>query len=314
MSNTLSCSTSWNVHKTDLKGFTGYHMLKEISDLGFEKVELNYNVTEEMLRDMYPLLETGSLKVSSVHNVCPKANSGDFGPSSVFLGHKDQAIRQQAIDYTLKSVETAHRLGAEAVVIHAGKVEIQEDPKYIYTRELRKKYIEYGPESPNFKTYREHLYVLRQKYQDTYMNRVMESLETICNNVEKKKLPIKLGIENRDVYYQIPDVEEYHRLFQELNGAPVYLWFDIGHGEKLSRLGLFNEKEILDTYKHRLLGLHIHDMDEKLQDHYAPYSKSQLLDKYLEYMNYAQINVFELSQHNSPEVIKASLKKIRKHI
>ncbi len=95
MNEEFSCSSSWNGHKAQEKRFYRIPYVTRNTGLSFRQVELNYNVTEQTLREMYPLLETGNMKVSSLHNVFPKAPS-EYGPSSVFLGFEDDHKRKKS--------------------------------------------------------------------------------------------------------------------------------------------------------------------------------------------------------------------------
>lgn len=53
----FSFSTCWNIKRHNAGGA----MLREIRDLGFRRVELNYNVTKEMLTTIEPMIERGRL-------------------------------------------------------------------------------------------------------------------------------------------------------------------------------------------------------------------------------------------------------------
>ncbi|WP_105614619.1 sugar phosphate isomerase/epimerase family protein [Vallitalea okinawensis] len=309
MINNFSCSSSWNVHKAEMKDFSGYDMLKEIKELGFNQVELNYNVTEQMIREMYPLIESGQMTVSSLHNVCPKA-SPEFGPSSVFLGFEDNDKRRQAIEYTIRTVEYANRLDAEAIVIHSSKVIVCPEDDGYYNDKLRRVYLNDGVESQAYSQLFEEAISLRQRFNLVHTELIINSLEEICNYMAKKNIHVKLGLENRANYHEIPNSDEYEMIFTGLQGAPVYMWYDIGHGEMLDRLKTFDGHKVLEKYKDKLLGVHIHDLNENFEDHFAPYTKSNVLDNYLEYIHTAQIKVLELCQYNTPEMIKSGVSEL----
>jgi hypothetical protein len=57
---TYSFSTCWNIKRHT----AGSGMLREIRDLGFRRVELNYNVTKEMLTAIEPMIERGEIGIS----------------------------------------------------------------------------------------------------------------------------------------------------------------------------------------------------------------------------------------------------------
>lgn len=59
-----SFSTCWIMKKHTV----GRELIKEIRELGFSRVELNYNITREMLTTIEPIIERGEISISSVHN------------------------------------------------------------------------------------------------------------------------------------------------------------------------------------------------------------------------------------------------------
>lgn len=63
----LGISTCWWHNRTD----RGDAILKDILQLGFLGVELEYRITESIYKQMKPLLK-GSLKVLTIHNFFPK--------------------------------------------------------------------------------------------------------------------------------------------------------------------------------------------------------------------------------------------------
>ncbi len=137
---------------------------------------------------------------------------------------------------------------------------------------------------------------------------IIESLEDICNVMERKNIDVKLGLENRVNYHEMPNAEEYDMIFNGLPDAPVYMWHDIGHGEILNKLGLFDGIDVLSKYKNKLLGVHIHDVNNRFVDHLAPYMVSNVLDYYLETIKSAPIKVLELSKDNTPDMIIKGVK------
>lgn len=116
-----SFSTCWNIKRHS----SGAEMIAEIQELGFQQVELNYNVTTEMLKTIEPMIERGMIGISSVHNTFPHTPDPDYGTDSVLLGFDDEVKRQKAIDLLVGSAEYAHRYGAKAVVVHPGEIPLQ---------------------------------------------------------------------------------------------------------------------------------------------------------------------------------------------
>lgn len=73
-------------------------------------------------------------------------------------------------------------------------------------------------------------------------------------------------------------------------------------------MGLFDGVDLLSKYKNKLLGVHIHDVNNRFVDHLAPYMVSDVLDHYLETIYSAPIKVLELSKDNTPDMIIKGVK------
>ena len=63
----FSLSASWNSYRHS----DGKEMIFEIKKLGFEEVELSFNLTADMVNAVKDMVRDGLIKISSVHNYCP---------------------------------------------------------------------------------------------------------------------------------------------------------------------------------------------------------------------------------------------------
>lgn len=118
----LGISTCWWHNKADRAG----RIIDEILQLGLDGVELEYRITHSMYQEMKPRLKT-TLPVLSIHNFFPlpegvdtEAASGDL----FLLSSNDPEERSRAIKYAIRTIEHAHDLGATAVVLHLGRVDM----------------------------------------------------------------------------------------------------------------------------------------------------------------------------------------------
>src|SRR3989339_992123 len=123
-------STSWNYDRHRDAG----SMIKEIKAIGVDAVELNFKLSKGMVDGVEELVNEGLIKVLSLHNFCPVPESIEISkasPDCYSLASLDESERQKAVSETERTMDTAYRLRAKAVVVHAGRLEIKDR-----TREL----------------------------------------------------------------------------------------------------------------------------------------------------------------------------------
>jgi sugar phosphate isomerase/epimerase len=114
----LGISTCWWANK----GCSGDTIVREAVELGFQGMELEYRVTESLYREMKPNLKE-RLQVLSVHNVFPRPKH-DQKEKTVLLTSTDKEIREVAVGQAARTIDYAQRLGARAVVLHLGEVDM----------------------------------------------------------------------------------------------------------------------------------------------------------------------------------------------
>ncbi|WP_341278855.1 TIM barrel protein [Paenibacillus sp. FSL H8-0537] len=295
-----SFSTCWNIKRHDV----GSSMIDEIRELGFRYVELNYNVTQELLKTIEPMIERGEIGVSSVHNTFPHVADPDYGTDSVLLGFEDEEKRQRAIELLIRSAEYANRYGAKAVVVHPGEVPFD----YNIDNELKKIYHDQGPESSAYLKLWNEMLERRESLSEHYLQRIGDSLEDICDQIAAKGWDVSIGIETRSRCYQMPTLREAKSVFDRLKGAPVGLWYDFGHGMMMERMGLYDNARDMEAIKDNVVGIHIHET-VGLSDHWCPYVHSgdmNYFDRFLPIIEAAPVKVYELKAACTPEEIEQS--------
>ncbi|MEK5033902.1 TIM barrel protein [Paenibacillus sp. FSL R7-0302] len=296
----FSFSTCWNMRRHS----TGDGLLNEIRELGFRRVELNYNVTEAMLVTIEPMIERGEIGISSVHNTFPHIPDPDYGTDSVLLGFEDKEKRKRAIDLLVRSAEYAQRYGGEAVVVHPGEVPFP----YDISGELEQIYEGQGRDSAAYRSKWAELMERREAYSAGYVQTIIESLDEVCNRAVSKGLNIRFGIETRSKPQQIPTLAEAKTIINALKGAPVGIWYDTGHAIMMDRLGLYDSIGEMEGLMDDIVGVHIHETIG-LSDHWCPYVNSgdpDFYDAYLPMIERAQVKVYELKAACRPEEIHES--------
>lgn len=274
-------------------------MVEEIIDLGFNKIELNYKVTHDMAKEILLLVERGIVNITSIHNVFPKSDNPDFSPDSVFLAHPDPVKREEAINVTKKTVDMAYIFGAKAVVLHTSEIPMQVE----YDDILKELYKQGKRNTAEYNRVKDEFISYRNSVSHKYLELTCESLEKICNYIEKKGYPIILGIENRSKCHQIPNFYEAQILIERLKHFPVYFWYDIGHAIIQDALGLLDNPNGVYKIIDRLFGVHIHDV-VNFRDHCCPYASGEdKYDEYIEIIRKTPTKVFEIGSFETKESI-----------
>ena len=278
----FALSTSWNA----LQYSQAKDIIKEINGLGFNQVELNFNLTSAMVDEMVALKERGLVNVVSVHNFCPipdGVSRQKASPDIFSLSALSEKERKRAVFYTKKTIDTTSKIGAEVVVLHLGKVEIKDRINKlacVYRNKDRQGYIKL----------KKQMLRERKEKSERFFAQALRSLEELCSYAQRQK--VKLGIENRYYFNEIPSFEEMQTLLEDFSSPPLYYWHDVGHAQVYENLELIKHKAFLDRFSQRMIGIHLHDI-EGIDDHRAPLKGKFDFTQLLPYITRETIKVLE---------------------
>lgn len=295
----FSLSTSWNWSKHQ----SGRQLLEEIRDLGFKQLELGFTLSEEILNDIIQAIRVLNLEISSVHNYCPipkGSTAGAFFPDSFSLSSLDELQRKKAIDLTLNSMDTAKRVGAKALIIHAGRLEIPSR-----TKDLIKLYKQGAKNTPAYMQLINDIKSFRDKEKSPYLSAIKHSLEPLVKRAGD--LNLMLCIENRYYSREIPSLLEIGELIDEFAGCPnLGYWHDIGHAQANENLGFEKHIDFLEKYHKNIVGMHLHDIRGS-QDHRAPGTGVFDFTILKPYIKRNTIRVLEIHQPATSAQIKSAV-------
>jgi sugar phosphate isomerase/epimerase len=162
----------------------------------------------------------------------------------------------------VQTLDVAQRLGAGAVVVHVGHVEVDRSIE----KEMRRLYVALEEDSPRFEALRQQLAEARAERASPHMDAVRRSLETLV--AEARQRGLRLGMENRVHYHEIPTLEEARALLDEFDPDVLLYWHDAGHAQVLHNLRFIRHEAWLEAFGDGMLGIHFHDV-MGMRDHLA---------------------------------------------
>jgi sugar phosphate isomerase/epimerase len=277
-------------------------MLQEILDLGFDRIELGHGTRLSLMEGIQRYFEAGKVKFSSLHNFCPlPVEITRPAPDCYqFSSHRD-AERERAVKLSMQTVDFAKRLGAPVVVMHLGRVPIDTyTDKLVELAEagehLSRKYVKLKLEAVK----------QREKKAPLYLQRAKDCLMRVIEHAAKAG--IKLGVEGRQCYEEIPTEIELSALLDEINAPEVVgYWHDFGHIQIKENVGFVDHAEWLAHISPRMLGGHLHDTKWPGKDHRAPFTGDIDYPKLVPLLPNPCLLVWEMGPRRTAEEIKLSL-------
>ena len=298
----LALSTSWQSGGST----TAEGMLAALKDLDISGIELSYRISEGFYQEMKNPLSRSGLKVVSVHNYfpIPSVRSNSKGSGDLFcLASSDNEERQNAIRFTAKTIERAGDLGAAAVVLHCGVVEMNHEMHLLYQYNNSNQL-----DSEEAQIFIRNKLEQRDRLKPKHMDNVLASLDHLVPVAEKQG--VLLGLENRYHYHELPGLDDFRLIFDHFKGAPIGYWHDTGHAHANETLGLIASDSLLLSYAHQLIGVHLHDAIG-IDDHIPPGSGEIDFAALKPFLKADTIKVIELKPGIETSEVKAGIKFVR---
>ena len=300
----FSLSTNWNVQRHD----DGEKLVDEILALGFESLELGYNLTEELAAGVRRRVQAGAVSVDSVHAFCPVPIGAPHGyPELYLLTSRDEDERAMASLTLSRTLTFACAMGARAVVLHAGRIFLDSLFGDLGTRKL----VAVLEEEESVESARYQRVLARARRRRAVRVRKCYdgfsfALDAIIPKFEKAG--VTLCLENLPSIEAFPDEQEMLMLKQRFDTPTLAYWHDFGHGQIREYLGwarhVDGARELLPVTR----GVHIHDALPLQNDHLAPGKGEIDFGAFAFYGSDAVVRVFEPSPNVTGTELAESLR------
>jgi len=275
-------------------------MCRELLDMGFDQIELGHGIRISLMDGIVKMYEAGKVRFSSLHNFCPlpieitRASPDCYKFSSVDPKERDRALR-----HSFQTIDFAVRLGAKFVVLHLGRTPLEDHTEKL----LRLTEVGLGT-SRAFAKEKADAMRFRSQQAPPYFQRARDCLAKIADYAAKKN--IRLGIESRHSFEEIPSEDEMIDVLNEFNLPHVGYWHDFGHVQVKHNLGFLDHVEWMKTIAPRLIGCHLHDTAWPGHDHMAPFTGDVEYQKLLALLPKEMLFVFEMSPRRTRQEIVES--------
>jgi len=282
-------------------------MLREIVDLGFDRIELGHGVRISLMPGIQKMFESGKVKFSSLHNFCPlPVEVLHASPDCYQFSSPHVNERERAVKHTFQTIDFAERLDAPFVVMHLGEV-----PMRPITDDLIKLARKGELLSRNYVEKKIHAVEKREAKVPPYLGQVKDCLKRIVEYAAGKK--VRLGIEGRRGYEEIPSERELPALLDELSSPQVGYWHDFGHIQIKENLAFLDHADWLRQIGPRAFGCHVQDCIWPAQDHQPPFAGDVDLLKLVPLLPKDCAWVWEMSPRKTAEEIQKSVETWKEH-
>jgi len=292
----IAFSTSWNSnHHT-----SGEEMLREIKALGFDLIELGHGIRISLIPGIQKMFDAGEVRFSSLHNFCPlPVEVLSASPDCYQMSAHDKSERDRAVKQTLQTIDLAARLQAPSVILHLGSIAMNPITDELIALAQKGELLSRGYVRKKIAAVRK-----REERAAVPLGRVKECLQPIVAHAAARN--IRLGIEGRRGYEEIPSEREVPELLDEIAAPHVGYWHDMGHIQIKENLGFLDHADWLQTIAPRTFGCHMQDVKWPAQDHQPPFLGDMRLEPLTRLLPSDCQIVWELSPRRSAEEVAQS--------
>lgn len=277
-------------------------MLLEIkTELGFDVIELGHGIRLSLMPGIQKMFDAGQVRFSSLHNFCPlPVEVMVASPDCYQFSAVSSAERERAVKQTIQTIDFAARLDAPFVVLHLGQVNMAPVTDHLIKLATNGAYL-----SRKYVRLKVGAVQKRERIAPAYLQRVKDCLRRIIEYAASKK--VRLALEGRRGYEEIPTERELPALLDELNSPQLGYWHDFGHSQIKENLRFIDHVEWLRSIGPRAFGCHVQDCAWPAKDHETPFTGDVNFEKLVPLLPTNCLFVWEMSPNKGADAIRHSV-------
>ena len=294
----ISFSTGWN----SARHTTGDGMLREIkTKLGFELIELGYGVRSSLMPGIQQIFDAGEIRFSSLHNSCLyPTDAAVASPDGYRFSAASAEERERAVTQAFQAIDLAAQLSATFVVLHMGKVNMSPITDGLIAMAKAGRYLSREYVRMKINAVRE-----REKIAPECLERVKNCLLRVIDYAAQKN--IRIGLEARRDYEQIPTEREMSEVLEEVNSPHLGYWHDFGHCQVKENLGFIDHAEWLRAVGPRTFGCQVQDCIWPAREGQLPFTGGVDFQKLVPLLPANCLFVWEMSPSRTADAICQSV-------
>ncbi len=297
-----SLSTCWRAELTTDPRV----LVEEMKESGVSTLELEFRIGAPAFEAIMKNRNAWGIAISSLHAVCPSAPGRGRGAEEYLISDIDEENRLKGVRDVLATLDAAQRAGAGAVVLHCGMI-----PKDLGAQHAMMQLCDSGKiATPEADAVRAEFFIQRVAASRAPLAQTLKSLDAI--NEAAVKRGIKVGLENRYYFREIPIFEEFGIIFNRFDGGNLFYWHDTGHAHTMETLFGIPHRKMLETFGDRLIGIHLHDVVNGYTDHNEPGCGEVDWDMVRGFLRPEVIRVMELNKRVPLEKAKEGIAFLRR--
>src|SRR5207248_7767992 len=194
----------------------------------------------------------------------------------------------------------AERLGAPFVVLHLGRVKMRPITDRLIEMTKEGKHLSRGYVRAKLKAVE-----TRERRAPVHLQRVKHCLRRLVEHAALKN--VRIALESRRGYEEIPSERELPSLLNELNSTKVGYWHDFGHSQIKENLGFIDHAEWLRAVGPRTFGCHVQDCLWPAREDQLPFTGAVDFEKLVPLLPTNCLFVWKMNPNRTADAIRQSV-------